>query len=151
MHGEVRINYFCGCKYVMQGMGTISGLKVAGYNACPSCGPSLRGRHSRKIRKMTYEGARCRLPMDHPMRKNVRHWRHEEMRPCPVGPSPEAQLLMAARVQEKLESPQNTGVNTRSCLWDLPYWRVRVLNCEYCELNVFQHVIWFQNVLKLVC
>lgn len=101
------------------GMGTISGLKVAGYSACPSCGPELHGRYSVLLHKTTYEGSRVRLPMDDHMRRNTTHWARTEFRPCPNGPSAEAQIQMAEMVEAKLLKPKDCGVNRRSALWDL--------------------------------
>jgi hypothetical protein len=65
-----------------------------------------------------------RLPLDDPLRQDTTRWPEVDMRPIPVGPSPEAQIQLATMVEAKLVLPKDTGVNRLSGLWGLPYWRV---------------------------
>ena len=128
-------------------MGTIFGLKVAGYSTCPLCGPDLHGRYSTLVRKMTYEGARQRLPLNHPLRHDRTYWKRPDLMPVPNGPSSEAQLQMAKLISAKLATTQDTGVDWCSCLWNLPYWRVNPLTQHYSSivycLFVFQMHLQF--------
>jgi hypothetical protein len=132
-------------------MGTVSGLKVSGYCACPTCGPELKGQYSRLLRKIVYHEHRRRLPTDHEWRLDTRCWPSEEHHPTPNGPSPEAQLAMCDLVQAKLVLRKDVGVNRRSAMWDLPYWRVSILVIYLGEhISCWMDGCW-NNRCHLVC
>jgi hypothetical protein len=114
-------------EYCCKGLGSASGLKVSGYNACPTCGPEMHGRYSTLLKKTVYHEHRTRLGEGHPMRRNTVFWSRIETRPCPNGPSPEAQLLLCDLMESGVKTKTDAGINRRSILWTLPYWRVRTL------------------------
>lgn len=130
-------------------MGTISGLKVAGYCGCPTCGPELRGRYAAGLSKTVYHEHRRALPADHVWRTDVDRWPEEEHDIRAVGPSPEAQLQICDLLVEKMVLSKNVGINRRSALWDLPYWRVRHLHAFMIGV-VNVHVTNFGGIIIII-
>lgn len=113
-------------------MGSASGLKVSGYGACPRCGPEMHGRYSTHLKKTVYHDHCMRLPDGHTMRRNTTFWSGTEIRPCPNGPSPEAQLMLCDLMEEGVITKAEAGINRRSILWELPYWRVSTTLTSFC-------------------
>ena len=105
-------------------LGSCSGLKVSGYEACFKCGPDLHGRYSIHLKKTIYHEHRRRLPMDHPMRYDRRHWPRIEKEPCPSPLSLNDLEALTNAISREEISPQDAGIHRWSILFDLPYWKV---------------------------
>lgn len=106
------------------GLGSCSGLKTSGYEACYKCGPDLRGRRSTTLQKVVYHEHRRRLPMDDPMRRDTRHWPEIEDRPCPMPRSLEDYHELSIEVSNGKMTAQEAGIHRWSVFFNLPYWKV---------------------------
>lgn len=107
------------------GLGSCSGLKVSGYGACHKCGPTMVGRRSIQLKKVVYHEHRRWLPMDHPFRRDRRHWRHVELGTKPIEPTLEEWRTRLEEAKNGRMTMQEAGIHRWSILYDLPYWDVR--------------------------
>jgi hypothetical protein len=121
--------------------GLISGQVTKGHRACPVCGPNVATRRSKALKKNVYLGHRRQLPMTHQWRRQSSMFDGQpEMRPPPRRMSGREQLRYANERQEWMRNHGGNqggqtadpvhehGVKRRTCLYDLPYWKVRVCN-----------------------
>ncbi len=119
--------------------GLISGQVTKGHKACPVCGPNVVTRRSKALKKNVYLGHRRNLPMEHQWRRQRSNFDGQtDMRPPPRRMSGREHLryanerekwTRADRTNEGGQTPDPVhehGVKRRSCLFDLPYWKVSV-------------------------
>ena len=135
--------------------GLISGQVTKGHKACPVCGPNVVTRRSKALKKNVYLGHRRHLPMAHQWRRQRANFDGQpDMRPPPRRMSGREHLAFANAREEwtsKIhanEGPQTPdpvhehGVKRRTCLFDLPYWKVRVSNAVlYSDMTVHSDVV----------
>jgi predicted nucleic acid-binding Zn-ribbon protein len=119
--------------------GLLSGQQVSGYKGCPLCGPETCAEHAQLLSKMIFLGGRRFLAMDHRFRRaRAAFNNHQELDMAPERPSGEEVLQWGTERSEFLEAggQENTlddpvkrhGVKRRSLLFDLPYWKVCIIN-----------------------
>ncbi len=121
--------------------GLISGQVTKGHRGCPVCGPNVATRRSKALKKNVYLGHRRHLPMTHQWRRQSSIFDgYPEMRPSPRKMSGREQLRHANEREEWMQKHSGNqggqtadpvhehGVKRRTCLYDLPYWKVRVCN-----------------------
>jgi len=128
--------------------GLISGQVTKGHKACPVCGPNVVTRRSKALKKNLYLGHRRHLPMEHQWRRQRSNFDGQtDMRPPPRRMSGRDHLRYANEREEWRRTNQANyggqtsdpvhehGVKRRTCLFDLPYWKVRV-----------SHVVWYSDM-----
>ena len=119
--------------------GLISGQVTKGHKACPLCGSKVVTRRSKALKKNVYLGHRRHLPMAHQWRQQRSNFDGQtNMRPPPRRMTGREHLRYANEQQEWIRKNRaNEGgqtpdpiyehrVKRRTCLFDLPYWKVRV-------------------------
>ena len=119
--------------------GLISGQVTKGHKACPVCGPNVVTRRSKALKKNVYLGHRRHLPMAHQWRRQRSNFDGQtDTRPPPRRMSGREHLRYANDRQEwrrkqcaheggqTADPVHEHGVKRRTCLFDLPYWKVRV-------------------------
>jgi hypothetical protein len=138
------------CDY--PGYGLISGLCTHGHRGCTVCGPGTEARIAKsdnkvtaenkvKGRKTVYTGARKWIHHHHPYKRNLDFNGEEEHRvpPTPMtteeiarcGLERERYLAEGGRENGKDDPVHKHGVKRRSCLNELPYWRVSSIVCMW--------------------
>ena len=135
--------------------GLISGQVTKGYKACPVCGPNVVTRRSKALKKNVYLGHRRQLPMAHQWRRQRANFDGQpDMRPPPRRMSG-GEHLAFAMAREEWTSKMHTnegrqtpdpvhehGVKRRTCLFDLPYWKVSVSSAVlYIDMTVDSDIV----------
>ena len=146
--------------------GLISGLTTKGFKACPVCGPHTISRRSSTLRKNVYCNCHRRyLQGDHYFRGAVAAFDDEpnhELEAPPLtgnqtirrGYESEAYIDSGGLEKDKDFPAKVHGVKRVSALFQLPYWRVRLLNpIVYMCPVVFIQPTWnisFCNMVNLL-
>lgn len=126
------------CNHDFPAYGTVAGVRHQGYHACPTCGPEFSGEYSHELNKLVFLQNRRFLDVTEPYRKRsaaVYFDGEMETREKPTEVTVEQYLERAEERRLWLakgnlpdvegDPAKDHGVNRRSALFNLPYWKVR--------------------------